>query len=179
MQVDTAEDLMAALASVRRGVRYDLIMLDLRMPGMNGLMGAQKMIELCPETPVMILSGQTSASDVQAALKVGARGFVPKTLAGRSLINAIRLVASGETYVPTGLLTTRRERTAPGLAVPLTEREAEVLAELRRGHSNKEIARALNIAETTVKLHLRSISEKLTARNRTDIVVRAIETGIA
>ena len=177
----TASDLHGALDKVRSEGPFDAVVLDLRMPGMNGLGGARLMIDACTPAPVIIMSGSASAADVQAALKLGVRGFVPKTLAGRSLINAIRLVASGETYVPASLLAHDRARPdrENGVTAELTERESEVLAQLRQGHSNKEIARSLDIAETTVKLHLRSISEKLSARNRTDIVIRAIDSGLA
>lgn len=178
MDVTQACDFSEALAAVRAGPAFDVIILDLRMPGMNGLSGAQKMREVAPASGLLIMSGSANSNDVRAALKLGARGFVPKTLAGRSLSNAIRLVAAGDSYVPAELLTAN-DNTANGVAVRLTDREAEVLAQLRLGNSNKDIARALSIAETTVKLHIRSLSDKFAARNRTDIVVRAIETGLA
>ena len=99
-------------------------------------------------------------------------------MAGKSLINALRLVIGGETYAPTDYLGSNTPSSGAG-SVSLTDRETEVLGQLRQGNSNKEIAQALDIAETTVKLHLRSISDKLEARNRTDIIVRAIEIGLA
>ena len=111
-------------------------------------------------------------------MDLGVRGFVPKTLAGRSLINAVRLVVGGDTYLPADMMM-RRDAPALGSAVArLSPREEEVLLQLKQGSSNKEIARLLNVAETTVKLHLCSLSAKLLARNRTDIVMRAIESGI-
>ena len=174
----TVEDLPQALGEIRKTGSFDAIVLDLKMPGMNGLVGAQKMMDAAKDIPVIIMSGSASKSDVQAALRIGVRGFVPKTLAGKSLINALRLVMSGETYAPTEYLSGSSGRSVDGQP-NLTDREAEVLSQLRQGNSNKEIAQALDIAETTVKLHLRSISEKLNARNRTDIVVRAIEMGLA
>jgi len=173
----TAENVQQALAEVRKSNDFDAIVLDLRMPGMNGLVGAQKMIDASNGTPVVIMSGSARKSDVQAALKIGVKGFVPKTLAGKSLINALRLVVCGETYIPAEYMeSSSNSRQSDSL---LTERETEVLAQLRQGNSNKEIALALDIAETTVKLHLRSITDKLSARNRTDVVVRAIEMGLA
>lgn len=176
--VKAVEDLPTAIACVRQEDGFDVIILDLRMPGMNGLSGVTTMQNINPETPIIIMSGSASTDDVHAALKVGAKGFVPKTLAGKSLINAVRLVASGESYVPTDILTKSRTIQPDGLRAPLTPREAEVLGQLRQGHSNKEIARALTIAETTVKLHVRSLSDKFSARNRTDIVIRAIDAGL-
>ena len=176
IELSIAEDLTSALAQTR-GQSFDVVILDLRMPGMNGLVGAQKMMDAVKDTPVMIMSGQASAGDVRAAHKIGVKAFLPKTLAGKSLINAVRLVASGESYFPVNMLS--QTSGAAGQDIALTNREAEVLAQLRQGNSNKEISRALDIAETTVKLHIRSLSDKLSARNRTDIVVKAIDAGLA
>jgi len=178
IEVRAVEDLSNAIACVRQETPFDVIILDLRMPGMNGLSGVATMQNVSADTPIIIMSGSASTEDVHAALKVGAKGFVPKTLAGKSLINAVRLVASGESYVPTDILTGARKNQGDGLRSPLTPRETEVLSQLRQGHSNKEIARALSIAETTVKLHIRSLSDKFSARNRTDIVIRAIDAGL-
>ena len=175
----TVEDLPEALAAARAASDFDAIVLDLRMPGMNGLVGVQKMNKVAGNTPIIIMSGSASKADVQAAMKVGVRGFVPKTLAGKSLISALRLVICGETYVPADYLGPSAQTGNNASGVALTDRETEVLGQLRQGNSNQEISLALDIAETTVKLHLRSISEKLNARNRTDIVVRAIEIGLA
>ncbi len=177
VSVETACDLDSAMAKVAGAEAFDVILLDLRMPGMNGLDGAERMVRAVGETPVVIMSGSAQSGDVRAALRLGVKGFVPKTLAGRSLINAVRLVASGETYVPMEFMNgAEGTRLLKG---GLSAREHEVLFELRQGRSNKEIARSLDIAETTVKLHLRSISDKLEARNRTDIVIRAIDGGLA
>lgn len=179
LELTTTKDLPEALAAVRGVSDFDAIVLDLRMPGMNGLLGAQKMIDRVGDTPIVIMSGNASKADVQAALKIGIKGFVPKTLAGKSLINALRLVICGETYAPAEYLGGADKTSVGKDPSALTAREAEVLGQLRQGNSNKEIARALDVAETTVKLHLRSITDKLNARNRTDIVVRAIEMGLA
>jgi DNA-binding NarL/FixJ family response regulator len=175
--VETAWDLDSALEKITGHMAFDVIILDLRMPGMNGLDGAERMVGVAGATPVVIMSGSARSSDVHAALQIGVKGFVPKTLAGGSLINAVRLVACGETYVPMQFMQGGEQagETKGGLSM----REREVLFQLRQGRSNKEIARNLDIAETTVKLHLRSISDKLEARNRTDIVIRAIDSGIA
>jgi len=177
VSVETACDLDTALEKVANAEPFDVIILDLRMPGMNGLDGAERMVRIAGNTPVVIMSGSAQTSDVRAALRLGVKGFVPKTLAGGSLINAVRLVACGETYVPMQFMhgSEQASETRGGLSA----RERDVLFELRQGRSNKEIARNLDIAETTVKLHLRSISDKLEARNRTDIVIRAIDGGIA
>lgn len=178
IDITAVSDLDKALDVCRQGGAFDVIILDLRMPGMNGLSGIRKMHAQMPGTPVVLMSGNASSTDVHSAIELGVKGFVPKTLSGKSLINALRLVAAGETYVPAEFLSNRGGASSTAVGPSLTVRELQVLSELRSGNSNKEISRTLDIAETTVKLHLRSLSEKLNARNRTDIVIRAIDLGI-
>lgn len=159
---------------------FDVLLVDFRMPGLTGLHSLRNLIRRHPETYVILMSGHLTHDLASAALDIGIHGLIPKTLAGRSLINAVRLVASGEIYAPPQLLSAPSRCAAQlRLNAQITDREAQVLGQLRQGNSNKEIASLLDIAETTVKLHLRSLSEKLSARNRTDIVIRAIEAGLA
>ncbi len=172
IDVVTAEDLTKSLELCRTEERFDIIILDLNMPGMDGLSGARRMVEVA-RAPVMLMSGQARRTDVAAALELGVAGFVPKTLAGRALINAVRLVASGETYVPTSFMQAKDENEGE-----LTQRERQVLGQLRHGAPNKEIARILGITETTVKLHLRNIADKLGAKNRLEIAIKAIDAGL-
>ncbi|MCI5043253.1 MAG: response regulator transcription factor [Aquisalinus sp.] len=179
IDVVTTADLPSALQWVKNEQDFDVIILDMRMPGMNGLDGVQQMLVACHDAKVVLMSGSNVSSEIETALQMGVFGFVPKTIAGAALLNAIKLVAAGEKYLPAYLLSKKSGLSPNNNAPHLTEREREVLAELRRGNSNKEISRTLGIAETTVKLHLRSLSEKLEARNRTDIVVRAIDLGLA
>lgn len=174
-----ADNLDSALETVRTRGPFDAAILDLNMPGMNGADGVRRMQQVAPGLPVIILSGSGRAQDVAMVLDAGARGFLPKTMAGKVLLNAVRLVVAGEAYVPADLLGQVHALRAGQTGCALTPREMQVLGQLRHGASNKQIARALDIQETTVKLHLRAISDKLSARNRTDIVLRAIESGIA
>lgn len=122
LDLTTAKDLPEALSAVRGVSDYDAVILDLRMPGMNGLVGVQKMIQAVGETPIMIMSGNASKADVQAALKIGVKGFVPKTLTGKSLINALRLVVCGETYVPAAYLSSATAPQSSEGHVSLTDR---------------------------------------------------------
>lgn len=170
----SACDLPQALAQARSQGPFDIILLDLRMPGMNGMEGVRLMLAQNPDTPVVLMSGAASTIDVRTALDLGIRGFIPKTMTGRVLMNALRLVADGDVYVPPEFLRDSEGASAPNL----TPRELQVLAELRQGNSNKEIARILSISEATVKLHVRSLGEKLSARNRTEIVIRAIDMSL-
>lgn len=175
IKVSAVEDLDRALGLLEEE-RFDVILLDLRMPGMQGLEGVRRVTELHPDLPIVLMSGSISHSDVEEAYEMGIRGFVPKTLAGKALVNALRLVVAGERYIPSVIMRDARERER-ALGV-LSPREAQVLQRLSHGASNKEIARSLEIQETTVKLHLRNLSDKLGARNRTEIVIKAMEQGL-
>ncbi|MEQ8655075.1 MAG: response regulator transcription factor [Kiloniellales bacterium] len=178
INVRAVDDLNAALGLLEEE-DYDVIVLDLRMPGMRGLSGISRVRELYPDLPIVLLSGAISQSDIDEAYELGIRGFVPKTLAGKALVNALRLVVAGERYVPSTMIRDPKEQeTIKKATGTLSPREAQVLQRLAHGASNKEIARALSIQETTVKLHLRNLSDKLEARNRTEIVVRALEQGL-
>ncbi|MCD8497268.1 MAG: response regulator transcription factor [Alphaproteobacteria bacterium] len=173
---------------------YDLVLLDLRMPGMHGLEGLKKLRADYPHLPVAIMSGLAEPEDVKEAINLGAAGYFPKTLSGQALMKAIELVLTGERFVPIDRNTNAimpAYQNDPGYmpsdaptinsnieAVKLTPREREVLQHLARGESNKEIARALDLQVVTVKLHVRGICKKLDASNRTQAALRAREMGL-
>jgi DNA-binding NarL/FixJ family response regulator len=186
--VAQAKDFAEALAIVNGERSIDLTILDLNMPGMNGLSGLTVMRQKYPDVPVVILSGSVKRSDVLNALEHGASGYLPKTLSGKSLINALRLVLSGEKYIPSALLEDDGGTIRPGEIDldglepdnplrQLTNREREVLALLTKGLSNKEIAKQLSVREITVKVHLTGIFKKLGAANRTQAVKIAMQLG--
>ncbi len=178
IKVSAVEDLDRALGLLEEE-SFDVILLDLRMPGMQGLEGVSRVSELHPDLPIVLMSGAISHGDIDEAYDLGIRGFVPKTLAGKALVNALRLVVAGERYIPSAIMPDMRDRDSRlRNAGALSPREAQVLQRLSHGASNKEIARSLQIQETTVKLHLRNLSDKLGARNRTEIVIKAMEQGL-
>jgi DNA-binding NarL/FixJ family response regulator len=169
-----------ALALARREVGLDLVILDFRMPGMNGLEGLIRMREVFPRTPVVIMSGLARPQDISAAMAAGAAGFFPKTLNGAALVSAVRLVLAGERFVPSAdhAGSGRNEPQMEDEATSsLTAREREVLDLLTKGMSNKEIARQLELQEVTIKLHVRGICRKLGAKNRTQAALRAVAIG--
>ena len=177
-EVTAVSNLDAALGMLKRGNRYDIAILDLQMPGMNGLEGLGKMIAGWPNLPIALMSGTAHDEDVEAALVMGAKGYLPKTMAGKVLVRAIELILAGEVFLPSDAL---RQPAAAGTEVRpagLTDRETQVLGQLKVGLANKEIALRLDINVATVKLHLRSLSKKLAVRNRTQLVLKAIELGL-
>jgi len=174
--VDTVASLDDALKAMATS-EYDLVLLDYAMPGMRGLAGLAEAAELAGGRPVALISGTTSRDLAEAALKSGARGFVPKTLGSRAIAAAIRHMVSGEVFAPIGLLSD--EAPVTGDLSALTKREVDVLRGLCRGLSNKEIARDLDLQEVTVKLHVKTLSRKLDARNRTHAAMIARSAGLS
>jgi len=162
------------------GANYTLFLLDYYMPGMSEAALAQLATQFS-KVPIALVSGSADANDVRAVIKAGAKGFVPKTANSDHFAHAIQLLLAGGTSVPTDILMgagPEAEKSAPWLS-QLTPRELDVLRHAARGLSNKEIGRELNLAEVTVKLHLRSIFRKIGARSRAEAAVIATRAGIA
>ena len=157
----------------------DLVLLDLNMPGKDGFTVLQIFTKKYPATPVVILSASTAQSDVQRALDSGAMGYIPKDTTSAVMLNALRLILSGEIYVPYNMTQPDYEiqNTANG-ATRLTPRQAQVLALLVRGFSNKKIASQLDLAESTVKMHVTSIMKGLGVDNRTQAAMAVEKQGI-
>ena len=174
-EVLAVDDLHQALAEASQS--FDLVLLDYDMPGMDGLNGLHKMKE-AQSAPVAILSGSADRKVAQKALDDGAVGFVPKTIAAKSLVNAIRFMAEGEIYAPVKFMTEKIDDKPHELSKILTERELQVLDGLCRGLSNKEIAREIDLQEVTVKLHVKTACRKLGAKNRTQAALAAKEAGL-
>ena len=155
--------------------RPDVTVMDLRMPGTDGLATLAALRRECPGARVIILSNYTGADEIHAALQGGAASYLPKTVGQPELLKAIRLVAAGRTYVPPEIAARLAERLP---CDELTAREHEVLALVVAGASNTQIARSLGIAGGTVKNHISSIFEKLGVTLRTEAVAVAIKRGI-
>ncbi|MEP2530363.1 response regulator transcription factor [Shimia sp.] len=171
--VQTVCDLDQALVLVTEQGSFDLVLLDFKMPGMDGLKGLKKMQNANEGRPVALLSGNMSRAAVQEAIDQGASGFVPKTLASHSLGNAVKFMIAGETFAPYNFM--QQDDTPIG---NLSMRETEVLRGLCDGLANKEIANNLDLQEATIKLHVKTLCRKLEAKNRTHAAMIARDRNL-
>lgn len=176
--VHRAASLGDALNEIATHGPFDVVLLDLDMPGMQGMRGMASAVEANAGGRVVLFSGQARQEAIFRALEVGAFGFIPKNLSAKSLVNAIRFVASGETYIPStvasGLMRVGRDKPASGF----TDKEMEVLRCICRGDTNKDIARQLGLTEVTIKMHVRSICGKMNVSNRTQIAMTSVAQGL-
>jgi len=178
VETATAADLDGALELMAAGPRFDVVLLDLNMPGMNGLSGLERALAKAEGQPVALISGVATREIAEQALEMGAAGFLPKTLSAKSLVNAVRFMAMGEQYAPIDFMTAKDDTHAHPLTEKLTERELQVLKGLTESKSNKEIARDLDLTEPTIKLHMKTLFRKVGATNRTQAALIAKEAGV-
>lgn len=171
--VAQARCLTSALELVADQRPFDLILLDYTMPGMDALNGLARMRVKC-SARVAILSGTAPADVAHRSLRAGACGFLPKTLAPQDLLGAVHVMLGGEVFCPEELLEGFLEEEH----VQLTPRERDVLCGVTQGKLNKEIAWDLDIQEVTVKLHVKTLSRKLSAKNRTHAAMLARDLGL-
>lgn len=166
--------------------RPDVILLDNHLPGVRGIDAVADLRAAAGGARVLMLTVSEEADDLAAALRAGAQGYLLKTIEGDALADAIRRAARGESVLSPEmmgkLVSAFRQQGAPEAepvpeepASPLSPREEEVLREIARGASNKEIARTLDIAETTVKIHVQHILRKLGLSSRVQAAVYAAE----
>jgi two-component system, NarL family, nitrate/nitrite response regulator NarL len=176
-EVHEAQD-FASAQDLCESLLPELALLDLNMPGMNGIEGLRRLRLRFPALALIVASGQEDPPTIRAVLATGVSGFFPKSAAPELLLQAIRLVQAGGVYVPAGVLADFRDGVPPPVGVAgLTPRQLAVLRRLLHGWPNKVIARELGLTEGTVKVHIAAILRALQARNRTEAVVRARELG--
>ncbi len=166
----------------------DIALVDLDMPDSlpeDRFKGLRETCQALPDTAVVVFSGADDAETIAAALQCGARGYVPKSVQGRSLTSAIRLVLDGEVYVPVeatrhlGAIQTPPAGDASNPFKRLTSQEHTSMEHMVNGLTNKEIARLMSLQEVTVKMHLRNAYRKLGVANRVSAVRLAVTSGFA
>ena len=182
--VGEAGDGAAAVDVVRRE-RPDVVLMDVRMPGTDGIEATRRITTELPEVAVLVLTTFDLDEYVYAALRAGASGFLLKDAPADDLVHAIAVVAQGEALIAPSVtkrlideFAARPDAAEPPTLDGVTEREADVLRCVARGLSNTEIAAELFLAETTVKTHVSRLLMKLGARDRVQLVVTAYESGL-
>jgi DNA-binding NarL/FixJ family response regulator len=164
-----------ALAVINQ-LRPDVVLMDIRLPGMNGIEATRRVTQHHPDVRVLIVSAYDEDEYVRGALAAGAAGYLRKTAPGEELVQAVRAVAGGASVLHSGLtarLLLSSRRPERGVA-DLTERELEVLSLLAAGLHNRELAARMDISTRTVERHCNNIYAKLGVGSRTEAVVRAI-----
>ena len=152
---------------------FDLILLDLNMPQMNGVTSLIKLRQQLPCTPIVIISASDDINDIRGAINNGANGYIHKSSSNEVMLNALLLVLSGGLYLPPQWnVSTEKNIT------PLTHRQKQVVALLAIGKANKEIAKEFSISDKTVKAHLSEIFKRLEVSNRTQAVHQARQLGV-
>lgn len=189
--VDSAGTLERAFALAGEAPEPDLALLDLGLPDCNGLDALTRFRERLPQLPVVVVSGASDGASILGALDIGAMGYILKTSPKDVLLNAVRLVVSGGIYVPVEALKPHESGAAElaGAAarpqgatrpdqIGLSARQADVLGLLLKGLPNKLIARKLDIAENTVKIHVSAVLRALGVSTRTQALIAASRLGL-
>jgi DNA-binding NarL/FixJ family response regulator len=159
----------------------DVILIDVRMPGMDGLEATRRLARLHPEVSVVILTAYDDQQSITEALRAGAKGFVVKTAGGEEILETVRMVARGHVVFDSSvwsILGSEGEDEADPGKVQLSRREYEVLQLLSRGLGNREIAQELGLSIETVKTHIERLFKRLGVTTRTDAVAKALRAGI-
>ncbi|HUC85755.1 MAG TPA: response regulator transcription factor [Candidatus Acidoferrales bacterium] len=155
--------------------RPDIVLMDLKLPGLDGVGATTAILKEFPDAAIIMLSTHDAEEDIYRSIQAGARSYLLKTAAREELIQTIRAVHAGARCISAAIGTRLAERmTRPELTV----REIEVLKLIAKGRSNKEIGGALGIAEVTVKLHVGHLLTKLQASDRTQATTTALQRGI-
>jgi DNA-binding NarL/FixJ family response regulator len=159
-------------------LRPDVVLMDLRMPALDGVAATQEIKARCPEINILVLTTYDSDADILRAVEAGATGYLLKDAPREELYEAVRATSQGKVLFAPAVAEKLMRRIREPRRDTLSQREIEVLGLVRRGLSNKEIARSLHISEATIKTHLIHTFRKLDVEDRTAAVSIALERGI-
>lgn len=170
-EADSGPDALNAAKSAKP----DVIIMDLRMPGGDGIDAIKQLIKRDPDTKVLVLTTFDNEEDVFSALEAGARGYILKDTTREEIIEAVRQVHAGNRFLPPAIAARLADRMIrPGL----TPRELDVLRLVSRGRTNKEIAAAMFISDETVKSHMKGLFQKLGVHDRAEAIAVALQRGL-
>ena len=185
LQIEEAYDYDNTVARLSETDDFDLLLLDLNMPGMKGIAAVEDLCALAPDVPIIVISVRETPEDVRRAIDAGAMGYIPKSSTPEVMMSALQLVLSGGIYLPPHLLQELPAGDAPpgengteesdDQLARLTPRQRDVLRLLAQGQSNKQIADVLGLAPGTVKIHISRILRAFKVQNRTQAVIAAAE----
>lgn len=184
--IHLADAAHTAMAYIESGQEYDLIMVDLNLPGLDGFAFMRLLEANFVLSPVVIVSATENREEIQRALSQGALGFIPKASDAKTILGAIRTVLNGDIYVPAELqgnlqhnkASPQEEQEALRQRLGISERQLATLQLIEQGCSNKEIARRLFISESTVKTHVSKLIAALAVSNRTACIMEAQRLGL-
>ncbi len=183
-EIESVGSAREALDKLAENKQFDIILTDLKMPGLDGHSFIQALHARQLFIPTIVISASDEPGEISRALEQGAQGYLPKSAHSARIIEAIHKVLAGEIYIAPelpyelGVVSAPSGEVASHDAMQLTGRQREVLSLVAEGYANKDIALALNISEATIKSHLNSIFHSLQVRNRTACVKRAAELGL-
>ena len=179
-EVDSVSSLLGVETAIA-SKSYNVLLLDLVMPGMDGITSVERIVKMAPNTNVVVFSGEVNVAFLLKATEKGAKGFISKQMGMKSIANAIRLIDGGDVYVPISLVRDETISSHGGsVAAPgaLTKLEMNILERVSGGKTNKQIAWDLQITEVNVKMYMRTICRKLNAKNRAHAAIKAREVGV-
>ena len=189
LEITRSNNAEKTIELLESGMEYDLILIDLAMPGMNGMSILQRMHEKNIWLPIVVVSAEDNPNVIREALNAGALGFIPKIHNSQQMLSALRSILDGDIYVPPEIqkqIETAGTHRLPQEAASnyalknsgISQRQYDVLKLLAQGYSNKQIATAMFLTEHTVKAHMSALFKCLHAANRTECVKTAYERGI-
>lgn len=182
--VEVADSFATTVSAIRSAGPFDITLLDVNMPGMEGITSIENIVKEAGSGKVVLFSGDASHNFIMQSVAVGARGFIPKTMRLSALGNALKIIESGELFIPGSILSreiedrgTAANRRAAGVP-EVSEKEREILKLVATGLQNKEIAWRCGLSEVRVKMHMRAACKKLNATNRTMAAMMAKDLGL-